>query len=107
MEILNNNLQITELDVSEIDLSDEGFITFLDFLARDDPPLVPLTKLTLNYAFQKRGKVRPEAMRAVAKVVNSLGLKEFYFRGGKGGAVKTVRPSFISLLLSAFSSSSS
>ena len=34
--MLNNNPQLTDLDVSDIDLTDDGFITFLEFLSKDD-----------------------------------------------------------------------
>eukprot|EP01128_Nolandella_sp_AFSM9_P006401 TRINITY_DN3283_c0_g2_i1.p1 TRINITY_DN3283_c0_g2~~TRINITY_DN3283_c0_g2_i1.p1 ORF type:complete len:1199 (+),score=236.71 TRINITY_DN3283_c0_g2_i1:30-3599(+) len=88
VELCSNNLQLRDLDVSECDLTDDGCIVFMDYLAGPDPK-VSLEKLSMNYAFNKKSKSRSLAMRSITRALNKTRIQEFVFKGGRGAYLKS------------------
>eukprot|EP01125_Pyxidicula_operculata_P015072 TRINITY_DN5095_c0_g1_i4.p1 TRINITY_DN5095_c0_g1~~TRINITY_DN5095_c0_g1_i4.p1 ORF type:complete len:987 (+),score=207.27 TRINITY_DN5095_c0_g1_i4:68-3028(+) len=80
-DILHNNVNITDLDISENDLTDEGIITVSRAIRETSSKLA---KVRMSSVFKTKTKLRAEAMKSVALALNTKSsIKEFYLNKNK------------------------
>jgi len=87
VDLLTANRKLTQLDISDNDLTDDGIVTLSNHFINSAGQCT-ITSLKMNRVFNRKTGERTNAMKLLSKAISTLKVEEFELQGERRSGIK-------------------